>query len=184
MNKTILIGMVSIAFVAGILFATEYDFKPQPAYAGGTSPLLGQLMWVPYNFAPLGWADCGGQLLSISQNAALFSLLGTTYGGDGRSTFALPDLRGRVMMDDGSGPGLTPRNLGAKIGQETVSLTAQQAALHASPVVKMDTTGSLTSGNAAVIDDTGSAHTNMQPSQTVKCVIAIDLSISTYPSRT
>jgi len=180
MNKTILIGMVSIAFVAGILFATEYDFEPQPAYAGGGSPFLGQMMWVGFNFEPRGWADCDGQLLPIAQNTALFSLLGTTYGGDGRTTFGLPNLSGRVMVDDGNGPGLTPRAIGSKSGQETVSLTPQQAALHASPVVKMDTTGSLTSGNAAVIDDTGSAHTNMQPYQTVKCVIALQ---GLYPSR-
>jgi len=77
------------------------------------------------------------------------------------------------MVHDGDGPGLTNRFMGSKSGQETVSLTAQQAALHASPVVKMDTTGSLTSGNAAVIDDSGTAHNNMQPFQTVKCIIAI-----------
>jgi len=180
MTKTILIGMVSVAFVAGILIATEYDFEPQPAYGGGPDPFIGQMMWVGFNFAPRNWADCDGQLLSINSYQALFSLLGTTYGGDGRTTFGLPNLSGRVMVDDGNGPGLTSRPLGQRAGVETVSLTPQQAALHASSVVKMDTTGSLTSGNAAVIDDTGSAHTNMQPYQTVKCVIALQ---GTYPSR-
>ena len=74
------------------------------------------------NFAPRGWAFCDGQLLPISQNTALFSLLGTTYGGDGRTTFGLPDLRGRVPMHPGNGPGLTSRNLGAKGGRQYVSL--------------------------------------------------------------
>ena len=67
-------------------------------------PFLGQLMLVPYDFAPNGWALCNGQLLSIAQNQALFTLIGTTYGGDGVSTFALPDLRGRVPVSSGQGP--------------------------------------------------------------------------------
>jgi microcystin-dependent protein len=71
------------------------------------------------NFAPRDWALCDGQLLPIAQNTALFSLLGTAYGGDGRTTFALPDLRGRVPMHPGHGPGLTPRSLGEKGGSET-----------------------------------------------------------------
>jgi microcystin-dependent protein len=83
------------------------------------------------NFAPRGWAFCDdGQLLPISQNSALFSILGTTYGGDGRTTFALPDLRGRVPIHTGSGPGLSYRNLGAKAGQEAVSLTVSQIPSH------------------------------------------------------
>jgi microcystin-dependent protein len=83
------------------------------------------------NFAPRGWAFCEGQLLPISQNAALFSILGTTYGEDGRTTFALPDLRGRVPIHAGSGgPGLSFRNLGAKAGQEAVSLTVSQISSH------------------------------------------------------
>ena len=83
------------------------------------------------------------------------------------------------MVDDGTGPGLSQKRLGQKAGTETVSLTPQQAALHASPVVKMDHTGSLASESAAVIDDLGSAHNNMQPYQTVKCVIALQ---GLYPS--
>jgi microcystin-dependent protein len=69
-----------------------------------SEPFLGQILLVPYNFAPRGWAFCQGQLLSISQNTALFSLLGTTYGGNGQTTFALPDLRGRVAISSGQGP--------------------------------------------------------------------------------
>jgi microcystin-dependent protein len=82
------------------------------------------------NFAPIGWAFCDGQLLPISQNTALFSLLGTTYGGDGRTTFGLPDLRGRSPLHQGQGPGLTSRQLGESAGDETVTLTQSQVAMH------------------------------------------------------
>uniref|UniRef100_UPI003D334D21 phage tail protein n=1 Tax=Granulosicoccus sp. 3-233 TaxID=3417969 RepID=UPI003D334D21 len=82
-------------------------------------PTLGEIMLFAGTFAPRGWALCDGQLLSIAQNQALFSLLGTTYGGDGRTTFALPDLRGRSAVHAGTGPGLTPRFLGQKFGAES-----------------------------------------------------------------
>ncbi len=85
---------------------------------------------VGFNFAPQGWAFCNGQLLQISENTALFSLLGTTYGGDGRTTFALPDLRGRVAIHQGNGPGLTPRAMGQKAGTEAVALTANTMPVH------------------------------------------------------
>ena len=82
---------------------------------------IGQIIMFGGNFAPRDWAFCDGQLLSIADNQAWFSILGTTYGGDGRNTFGLPDLRGRVPMHDGSGPGLSPRVLGQKGGAETIS---------------------------------------------------------------
>lgn len=82
------------------------------------------------SFAPLGWALCNGQLLSISENEALFSLIGTTYGGDGESTFALPNFQGRIPIHAGVGPGLSPRQLGEMGGAETVTLTASQVAGH------------------------------------------------------
>ena len=86
------------------------------------TPLLGTVVpWAP-NFSPRGWAFCQGQLLAISQNPALFSILGTVYGGDGRTTFGLPDLRGRVAVHAGTGPGLSPYALGAQRGQENVTL--------------------------------------------------------------
>jgi microcystin-dependent protein len=85
---------------------------------------------VGFTFPPRGWADCNGQLLSISQNTALFSLLGTTYGGDGRTTFALPDLRGRFPRHFGQGPGISNLQLGEKGGQELVTLTANQLPAH------------------------------------------------------
>jgi len=84
---------------------------------------IGEIRLFPYNFAPVGWAFCNGQLLSIQQNTALFSLLGTFYGGNGQSTFALPELRGRVAIAPGQGPGLTNRDLGAIGGEEAVTLT-------------------------------------------------------------
>ena len=87
----------------------------------GVEPFVGEIEMVGFNFAPQGWAFCDGQLLSIAQNTALFSLLGTMYGGNGQNTFALPDLRGRVPMHQGAGPGLTPRDVGEMGGSETIS---------------------------------------------------------------
>lgn len=86
-------------------------------------PFLGQVMLFGGNFAPRGWAFCHGQLLPIAQNTALFSLLGTIYGGDGRTTFALPDLRGRAAVGAGSGPGLSDVREGQKGGRESVTLS-------------------------------------------------------------
>ena len=91
---------------------------------------IGTVLLVPYNFEPNGYAFCDGQLLSISQNTALFSLLGTTYGGDGQSTFALPDLRGRVPVGQGQGPGLSARTVGDRGGEEQVTLTVSQLPAH------------------------------------------------------
>ena len=96
----------------------------------GLEPYLGEISWFAGNFAPRGWAFCDGQLLSISDNQALFSLLGTIYGGDGRTTFALPDMRGRSPMHYGSGPGLTPRRVGERGGSETNSLSTANLPSH------------------------------------------------------
>lgn len=85
-------------------------------------PFIGQIVMFGGNFAPRGWAFCSGQLLSISQNTALFSILGTIYGGDGRTTFALPELRGRAAIHAGRGPGLSNRALGSGSGSETNTL--------------------------------------------------------------
>lgn len=98
-------------------------------------PFLGQILMFGGNFAPRGWALCDGQLLAISGNSALFSILGTTYGGDGRTTFALPDLRGRVAIHEGVGPGLSPKSLGSKGGSETNTLNVNQLPAHAHDVV-------------------------------------------------
>jgi len=93
-------------------------------------PMLASIMIFAGNFAPRGWAYCDGQLLAISSHSALFSLLGTTYGGDGRTTFALPDLRGRVAIGPRHGPGLSNYNLGQRGGVETVTLTLSQIPSH------------------------------------------------------
>ena len=93
-------------------------------------PLLGSISMFAGNFAPRGWALCQGQLLPIAQNTALFSILGTTYGGDGRTTFALPDLRGRAPLSSGRGPGLSQRNLGSRSGQEIHTLTTIEMPSH------------------------------------------------------
>ena len=93
-------------------------------------PFIGEIKAFGGNFAPRGYAFCSGQLLSINENQALFSILGTTYGGDGRTTFGLPDLRGRSPMHAGNGPGLTPRALGSKLGTETNILHAGQLPAH------------------------------------------------------
>jgi microcystin-dependent protein len=93
-------------------------------------PFVGQLMCVGFNFAPKGYAFCDGKLQSIQQNAALFSLLGTTYGGDGRTTFALPDLRGRSPIGMGNGPGLNPVVQGEASGAQQVTLLTSQIPAH------------------------------------------------------
>lgn len=98
-------------------------------------------MMVGFNFAPRGWAFCNGQLLSIASYSALFSLLGTQYGGDGRTTFALPNLQGRCAVGMGNGPGLTPRQIGEVIGQETVTLTPNEMPAHTHQLLANNTDG-------------------------------------------
>lgn len=93
-------------------------------------PFVAEIRIFPFNFAPKGWAWCNGQLLPLSQNTALFSLLGTTYGGDGKSTFALPDLEGRAPMHPGQGPGLSLHDLGETGGSETVTLLESEMPAH------------------------------------------------------
>jgi microcystin-dependent protein len=95
-----------------------------------SEPFLGEIRAFGFGFPPKGWAVCAGQLLAIAQNTALFSLLGTAYGGDGKTTFKLPDLRGRVPVDAGQGRGLTARSVGDSGGTETVTLNAGQLAPH------------------------------------------------------
>ncbi len=99
---------------------------------------IGTVMMFGGNFAPKGWALCDGSLLAISSNQALFSILGTTYGGDGRTTFALPDLRGRIPMHPGSGPGLTTRQLGQKLGTETHTMSVNEMPSHNHRVTVVD----------------------------------------------
>lgn len=168
-------------------------------------PFIGAIIMFGGNFAPRGWALCDGALLSISQNQALFSILGTTYGGDGRTTFGLPDLRGRVPMHAGSGPGLTTRRLGEKSGSENVTLNINQVPSHNHQIKAANTGGDDTDpltakAFATAADDlyldssqTGTmqdeivtsaggngSHNNLQPYQCVNFIIALQ---GTFPSR-
>jgi microcystin-dependent protein len=172
-----------------------------------SDPFVGEIRMFASNFAPQGWALCDGQLLAISSADALFSLLGTIYGGDGRTTFALPDLRGRVPIHMGSGPGLTPRPIGSRGGVEQVTLTqvhmpahthtlsasANAATLTADPVG--DVSGDTTAGginlygggishslNAQALTSAGGgqSHTNHAPFLCVNFIISL---FGVYPSR-
>lgn len=173
-----------------------------------SEPFIGEIRMFAGNFAPRGWALCDGQLLAVSQNDALFSLLGTIYGGDGRTTFGLPDLRGRLPMHTGTGPGLSPRNMGSKIGSETVNLTsANQVPSHnhdmrvssAAGTQNTPSGGFLASspgvrlfrptppvGIPLATDTVGSSpggsqsHTNVMPYLCVNFIIAL---LGVYPSR-
>ncbi len=115
--------------IATLLVLLALLFVALPAQAQGTQ-FIGQIDIVAFNFAPEGWAICDGQLLSIAQNPALFDLVGTTYGGDGVSTFALPDLRGRIAIHQGQGPGMANYVMGQSSGEEQVTLTLNQLPVH------------------------------------------------------
>jgi microcystin-dependent protein len=110
-----------------------------------TDQYTGEIRLVGFNFAPVDWAFCDGSLLPIDQYAALFNLLGTTYGGDGQTTFALPDLRGRAPIHMGQGNGLSNRIQGQQLGEESVTLTTNQMPSHSHPVAVLSTTGTTTS---------------------------------------
>lgn len=163
--------------------------------------LLGEIRMFAGNFAPRGWAICDGQLLSIAQHQALFSILGTIYGGDGRTTFALPDLRGRVAVGEGQGPGLSAYRLGAKSGTETVTLDVSQLPAHNHAIGANSGGGNDASPSNAVsaeggediyhnqpnanMQPTGSAggsqpHENRQPYQVIHYIICME---GVYPSR-
>jgi microcystin-dependent protein len=116
-------------FVMALCLMTAFLVFAQPQEAHA-DPFIGEIRMVSFTFCPQGWAAADGQLLAINQNPALFSLFGTMYGGDGMTTFALPDLRGRVPIHAGAGPGLTPRNLGSRSGTEAVTLSESQMPSH------------------------------------------------------
>jgi len=169
---------------------------------------IGEIRMVPFNFAPRGWAFCDGQLVPIGMNTALFSLLGTTYGGDGRSTFALPDLQGSFPVHPGRGPGLTERQLGERGGAESVELTESQLPVHTHTVQATAALGTVNSpanaiwaepryGRAVEAAYAGSAgvtmspeamssvggnqpHNNLPPYTVVNFIIAME---GLYPSR-
>jgi microcystin-dependent protein len=120
-------------------------------------PYLGEIRLVPFTFAPKGWALCAGQLLPINQNQALFALLGTNFGGDGRTTFALPDLRGRVPVGAGQGAGGSNYQVGSNGGEETVKLTVSQLPPHAHPV-RADSAASTTKNPTGAVPASGGAY--------------------------
>ncbi|MEH6420584.1 phage tail protein [Pseudomonas sp. CGJS7] len=99
-----------------------------------TEPYIAQIQQFGFNFAPRGWAFCAGQIVPIQQNTALFSLLGTQYGGDGKTTFQLPNFVNRAATSAGQGAGLTPRNVGQTFGSNSITLTSQQMPIHTHPV--------------------------------------------------
>jgi microcystin-dependent protein len=137
--KRIATTLIVVSALAGVARTAKAQIEPY----------LGQIIIVPYNFAPIGWQFCQGQLLPIGPNSALFSLLGTTFGGDGVRTFALPDLRGRAPIGWGQGPGLSPIILGESAGAETTTLTIAQLPAHSHPLMASTL-------EAAVVSPTGS----------------------------
>lgn len=175
--------------------------------AQASEPFVGQIAFVAFNFAPKNWAECNGQLMSIAQNQALFSLLGTTYGGDGITTFALPDMRGRVLVHNGQAPGgPTTYTMGQNGGAESVTLTVTQMPAHNHTVNAVTTDGNqnLPTGNlpantkvldkeysdaaanttmkSTMLNNTGGnqAHENRPPFITLKCIISL---YGVYPSQ-
>ncbi len=169
-----------------------------------SEPFVGEIRMFAGNFAPRSWAFCDGQLLAVSQNDALFSLFGTIYGGDGRTTFGLPDMRGRIPIHQGTGPGLSDRRLGSQGGQENVSLTANQVGAHThsfmaenapagdgSPAGNTVATatganiygsgaGSAMSPSTITATGAGQPHTNLMPTLCVHFIVAL---FGVYPSR-
>ena len=167
-----------------------------------SEPFIAEIKIFGGNFAPRNWAFCDGQLLPIAQNTALFALIGTTYGGDGRTTTALPNLQGRAPMHPGNGPGLTSRRLGQRGGVDTVSLSESQIATHAHSLTSLPSADPPTPaatvglGNApldaaatnlgnmaaGVVGNTGGGqpHNNQQPYQEMAFIIALQ---GLFPSR-
>lgn len=175
-----------------------------------SEPFVGEIRMFAGNFAPRSWAFCDGQLLAVSQNDALFSLFGTIYGGDGRTTFGLPDMRGRIPLHAGTGPGLSPRKLGSKGGSEKETLTINQIPSHNHTIsvstdfaLETDPTGRVlaesqtpantgrkiyanSGGNINLKSDaftkTGGSqsHTNLMPTLCVNFIVAL---VGIYPSR-
>jgi microcystin-dependent protein len=190
-KKTLKILSIISTLAITPLITVKYSYA-------GSEPTIGEISYFAGNFAPRGYAFCDGQLLAISQNTALFSLLGTTYGGDGRTTFALPDMRGRVALHEGNGPGLTRRQLGAKLGSESTSVlpehshqmnvssdsatttTATNRSLASTQIYKNDAASENLHANTLSTQGGGQTITNVQPSITARCIIAL---IGTYPSR-
>jgi microcystin-dependent protein len=170
----------------------------------GTDPFIGEIALCAFNFAPNGWAICNGALLQITQNTALFSLLGTQFGGDGIHTFGLPDLRGRVPIGFGQGTGLTNRNMGDKSGEENHVLLSTEMPQHAHSLLintgvgtsdtpsgnylarnsegvkQFSSSTNATSTNFIGAVGNNAAHNNMQPFLTLNFIISLS---GVFPSR-
>jgi microcystin-dependent protein len=131
------------------------------------NPFLASIMIFGGNFAPLGWALCNGQILAISQNTALFALLGTTYGGNGQTTFALPDLRGRVPMHMGQGPGLSNYVLGQSGGAETTTLLISNMPAHNHVLNAVTNAGDTSVPTGAFLGNTGALDKEYKTSGTI-----------------
>lgn len=134
-----------------------------------SDPFVGEIRMFGGNFAPSGWSFCNGSVLPIAEYEALFTLIGTTYGGDGMETFALPDLRGRVPVHAGTGPGLSPYALGEQVGVESVTLTVAQTPAHSHPLSASSKPGTGTSpaGALPAATSSGALYTSGQPSSGV-----------------
>lgn len=152
--------MTKLSKIAALALASSMALGVSAPAQASADPLIGEMMTVGFNFCPRGWSEAAGQLLPISSNTALFSLLGTTYGGDGRTTFALPDLRGRSVVGMNTGAGLTNIRWGEKSGRDTITLTtlnmpahshtAQMGAVSGTPGDKAQPSGRLLSSSAAL----------------------------------
>ncbi len=129
-------------------------------------PFVAEIRIFPFNFAPKGWAFCNGQILPLSQNTALFSLLGTTYGGDGKSNFALPNLQGSAPMHPGQGPGLSLHDLGEMGGSDTVTLLRSETPAHNHPVAAQNVplgSTAIPSGNVLTRPASGNLYDTTSP---------------------
>lgn len=194
MNKICIILLGAIIVTSSLIYSHN-TFADEP--------YLGEMAYFAGNFAPRGWAKCDGQILSINNNQSLYSLLGTTYGGDGRTTFALPDMRGRALIHAGQGAGLTNRPQGQKLGSETETMSLSQMPNHnhtlngtssaadndtatgeslaAAKIYKTGATVNQTLHDAT-IGNTGNGQSinTVQPTLALTCIIAIQ---GIFPSR-
>jgi microcystin-dependent protein len=156
-------------------------------------PILAQIMLFAGNFPPRGWAFCDGQALSVQNNAALYSILGITYGGDGKTNFCLPDLRSRVPVGRGASPGLSRYEIGQKGGQETCTLNVNQMPSHSHQIVVGSMAGETASGGSVgtapangaslvptAVSGAGQPHENRQPYLAMNYIIAIE---GNYPMK-
>lgn len=192
--KTKILIIFCLMFVSAKSFA-QYD------------QFVGQISYVAFTYAPAGWAECNGQELPIQQYSALYSLLGTTYGGNGTSTFAVPNIQGRVMLSNGQGPGLPNYPLGSTGGEESHTLTLAEMPQHNHLLKAVSSDGNVSNPSGALPANTktldkeysttptasgtmnanmtsitggNQAHPNIQPYVTFKCIIALE---GYYPSR-